>query len=144
MLIYVRLTISPLVGAVQRQSHPIDMIMMTVINYSILTRLTPREDCDTFSRRESFKSCSTGTTPQKYSAEEWEGSARHNVQYVRAGQNAQGTMKMTSGMLRRVVWYPFTDVSEVFTAYITRGMSNPLHGSTSHKTVMFIITAVTT
>jgi hypothetical protein len=32
----------------------------------------------------------------------------------------------SSGMLRRVVWYKLTDISEVFTASVITAMSKPL------------------
>jgi hypothetical protein len=58
-------------------------------------------------------------------------------------------------MLRRVVWYKFTDVSEELTASIIRAMMEAastseawktirLHGATSQKTVIFILAAVRT
>jgi hypothetical protein len=44
----------------------------------------------------------------------------------------------SSGMLRCVVWYKFTDVSEVLTASIIRVMtSTRLHRATSQKTIIF-------
>jgi hypothetical protein len=42
----------------------------------------------------------------------------------------------------RVVWYRFTDVSQVFTASIVKAML--LHGATSQKTNTFILVAVKT
>jgi hypothetical protein len=46
---------------------------------------------------------------------------------------------MSSGMLRRVVWWKFADVSEVLTASIMRAM-----GATSQKTVIFILAVMRT
>jgi hypothetical protein len=43
---------------------------------------------------------------------------------------------MTSGILRLVVWYKFSDVSEVFAASIIRAM-NKLHVSNSEMLVNF-------
>jgi hypothetical protein len=71
------------------------------------------------------------------------------LQSVRFQVLTAANMKMSSGMLRRVVWKKITDVSEVLVASIIRTMmakastsETRLHGATSHKTVIFKITII--
>jgi hypothetical protein len=47
-------------------------------------------------------------------------------------------------MLKCVVWYELTDVSEVLTAFIIRVLMARLHGAKFQETIIFILAAVRT